>query len=611
MLCIKLLQLDKDLDPSELTFLLTGGIALGEDYGEPPADWINEKMWGEVNRMTVCPALKTFLPYFKKNHEVFKQLFTHASPDKWEFPADAVMFNGFRKLLLIRALRPDKMVPCVSKFIVDFIGEKYVTPPAFELANIYLESRATTPLIFVLSPGSDPLKVLQKFAETKNKKTDPISLGQGQGERAQKQIESALKTGEWVILQNCHLSVSWMPTLEKICEDIDGDPRSAHRDFRLWLTSYPSDAFPVSILQNGIKMTREAKAGLQANLQDTYFVDPISDPNWFNTSSDPKKFRKLVFGLAFFHAVIQERRLYGPLGWNIKYQFNETDLRICVRQLKIYLDQYPDKTPFDALRYLTAECNYGGRVTDMNDRILIETLLVDYYNERIFQDDYKFSPSGLYYAPAHGEVDAYTSYAKQLPMFPKPEVFGFHENADITKNLNETDALVECLMLTNGQAGGGGDDDADAKMVALANTILNDLPDNFDMVYAKQHYDTDYMQSMNSVLTQELDKFNLLLNTIKNSLKDLKKAIAGEALMSAQLEAALVSMGLNLIPEMWKGKSFSSLKPLGSYIKDLKSRLEFFNTWLYNGIPRVFLINKFFFAHGFLTGARQNYARKY
>lgn len=202
-----------------------------------------------------------------------------------------------------------------------------------------------------------------------------------------------------------------MPTLEKICEDIDGDPRSAHRDFRLWLTSYPSDAFPVSILQNGIKMTREAKKGLQQNLQDTYQVDPISDPSWFGTSSDPRKFRKLVFGLAFFHAVIQERRLYGPLGWNIRYEFNETDLRISVRQLKIYLDQYPDKTPFDALKYLTAECNYGGRVTDANDRVLIQVLLQDYFNERIFSDDYTFSPSGLYFAPAHGDADSYVSYA--------------------------------------------------------------------------------------------------------------------------------------------------------------------------------------------------------
>ena len=227
---------------------------------------MTEKAWGEINRLASINSCKAFLPHFVKNVELYYQVYVHAAPDQWEFPAEAVMLTPFRKLLVMRALRPDKLVPCVSRFIVDFIGEKYVKPPTFELANIYLESRATTPLIFVLSPGSDPLKALLKFAETKNKRPDPISLGQGQGERAAKQIEQGLKTGDWVILQNCHLSVSWMPVLEKICEEIDGDPRSAHRDFRLWLTSYPSDAFPVSILQNGIKMTREAKKGLMQNL---------------------------------------------------------------------------------------------------------------------------------------------------------------------------------------------------------------------------------------------------------------------------------------------------------------------------------------------------------
>mmetsp|Transcript_46187 Transcript_46187/g.61141 ORF Transcript_46187/g.61141 Transcript_46187/m.61141 type:complete len:175 (+) Transcript_46187:3708-4232(+) len=131
------------------------------------------------------------------------------------------------------------------------------------------------------------------------------------------------------------------------------------------------------------------------------------------------------------------------------------------------------------------------------------------------------------------------------------------------------------------------------------------------MDYARKYYDTDYMQSMNSVLTQELEKFNKLINLIKSSLKELKKAIAGEALLSPQLEDALNSMQLNMIPNLWKTRSFNSLKPLGSYIKDLNSRLDFFKDWLNNGIPRIFWINKFFFAHGFLTGARQNYARKY
>jgi len=190
-------------------------------------------------------------------------------------------------------------------------------------------------------------------------------------------------------------------------------------------------------------------------------------------------------------------------------------------------------------------------------------------------------------------------------------VFGFHDNAAITKNLNETGALLDSLMLTSGDSGGGADDDKESVIINLANTILGEIPEIFDMAYAREHYDTDYMQSMNSVLTQELEKYNTLIGLIKSSLVELKKAIAGEALLSPQLEAALVSMSLNLIPDIWKTKSFNSLKPLGSYIKDVKSRIEFFEDWLRNGIPRVFWINKFFFAHGFLTGARQNYARKF
>ena len=87
-------------------------------------------------------------------------------------------------------------------------------------------------------------------------------------------------------------------------------------------------------------------------------------------------------------------------------------------------------------------------------------------------------------------------------------------------------------MLTSGEAGGGADDDKEAMIVSLANTIIAEVPECFDMEYARQHYDTDYMQSMNSVLTQELEKFNRLITLIKGSLKELKKAIAGEALLS-------------------------------------------------------------------------------
>jgi dynein heavy chain len=391
----------------------------------------------------------------------------------------------------------------------------------------------------VLSPGSDPLQALLKFATSKNKSPDPISLGQGQGPKAEKLIEQGCKNGDWVILQNCHLSTSWMPTLEKICEEMQSDPRSVHRDFRLWLTSYPSEVFPPSILQNGIKMTREAKKGLASNLSDSYGVDPINDPEWFNECTDSKKFRKLLFGLVFFHAVIQERRLYGPLGWNIRYEFNETDLRISVRQLKIFIEQYPEKTPIEALNYLTGQCNYGGRVTDANDRITIETILLDYFTERVLSDDYKFSPSGIYFAPKHGPVESYVAYANSLPQFQEPEVFGFHENAAITKNLNETGGVLAAVMLCKADGGGGGGGNQDAAVTALANKILADLPGFYDLGAAGKKYPTDYNQSLNSVLTQELERYNNLLKMIKGSLTDVKKAIKGEALLSIELEEAL------------------------------------------------------------------------
>ena len=91
------------------------------------------------------------------------------------------MLNDVRRLIVIRAIRPDKVVPAVTKFVVDNLGSHFINPPPFDLPLIYKDSRNVTPLVFILSPGTDPLNALQKFAADKKCDLATVSLGQGQG----------------------------------------------------------------------------------------------------------------------------------------------------------------------------------------------------------------------------------------------------------------------------------------------------------------------------------------------------------------------------------------------------------------------------------------------
>lgn len=145
----------------------------------------------------------------------------------------------------------------------------------------------------------------------------------------------------------------------------------------------------------------------------------------------------------------------------------------------------------------------------------------------------------------------------------------------------------------------------------IADSLLAKLPPAFDLIEASKKYPVMYEQSMNTVLTQELERFNILTNTIKNSLKQLKLAIKGEVLLSPALEAALNNLKIGKVPDMWLGKSYPSLKALGGYMNDLYERLEWFLTWSQTRIPDHMWISRFHFTQGFLTGAKQNYARKY
>jgi len=616
LLCAALLMGYNKMDPEEWRQLLTGGVLLNVDKAprNPCKTWLDDKLWEAILTVAQLPAFRGLPKSVADAPEAYRAFIEHPEPHTayGGLPAFCKDMNDFQQLLILRTLRLDKLVPGISKFCASELGQQYIEPPPFDLEGTYNDSTNTSPLVFILSPGVDPMLSLLKFAESKGRKIDSISLGQGQGPHAERMVATGQKEGYWIVLQNCHLYVSWMITLERIVEEMV--PDSVSDNFRLWLTSYPSPHFPVLILQNGIKTTNEPPMGLRANMIQSYLADPISDPEFFGKCQKQHIWRKMLFGLCFLHAWLQERRKYGPLGWNISYSFNESDLRISVRQLQMFLDSY-EETPFAALNYLTAEANYGGRVTDDKDRRTLVAAVLNVYCPAILEDGYKLSNSGTYAIPT-AELESHEStveYIRQWPLVPKPEVFGLHENADITKDLGEVELMLNTILLTQSQGGGGGGGGKSMEEVVgnISSDILSKLPANFDMEVAAKRYPVMYNESMNTVLRQELQRFNNLLSKVRDSLQELGKALKGLVVMSADLDSISNAMLINRLPDLWAKVSYPSLKPLTAYVAELLERLSFFNDWLENGNPVCYPMPHFFFVQAFMTGALQNYARKY
>jgi dynein heavy chain len=639
-LCIALLEGAGKIDLEQYQFLLTGGVSLSENPQRNPAStWLEDYSWDQVCRLGDLPTFEGLNTGFAAQIDGWQAIYDSATPHSDKYPGQwDSNLSQFEKMLVLRCIRPDKITPAIQNYVSLEMGDRYIEPPPFDLKACYGDSICSAPLIFVLSAGSDPMASLLKFADEKKmggEKTVPISLGQGQGPRAIKLIEDARAKGTWVVLQNCHLAVSFMPQLELLVEQFtteEGLPGYCDQKFRLWLTSYPSDTFPVSLLQNGVKMTQEPPRGIKANLKRSYLSDPISDELFYSgdsidrTKLESNYFRdkelhwhKLCFGLCFFHALIQERRSFGPLGWNIPYGFNESDQRICIQQLQMFLNVY-EEVPYDALVYTAGECNYGGRVTDDHDRRVLRSYLDPMYDPQILDEKFKFSESGEYYAPplsdreatAGERIAAVVQYINDLPLVQNPEVFGLHWNADLTKDKNQTTQLFSSILATRtGGAGGGSSGASDELLVEISNGILDKLPADFNLEEISKKYPTDPKESMNTVLVQELIRFNQLTSVIRNSLGQIQLALRGMVVMSTELDAVGTALTIGVVPPMWMNVSYPNLKPLGGYFSDLLERLNFFQTWIENGKPVCFWFSGFFFQPAFLTGALQNFARKY
>jgi dynein heavy chain len=342
----------------------------------------------------------------------------------------------------------------------------------------------------------------------------------------------------------------------------------------------PSKAFPVSILQNGIKITNEPPKGLRSNMMAAYYI--YNDEKMDQTDK-PEAWRKLLYSMVLYHACIQERRKFGPLGWNIAYEFNDSDKEINVLQLQELIEQN-EEIPYRVIQILAGNVNYGGRVTDDLDRRTLMIMMEDFITGKCQSDTYAYSESGDYMSPPDGDYDHYVEWIKNLPLVAYPEIYGLHENADITCAQTETmETLATILTMEPRVASGGGGMSREDIIGGLVADILERIPGNIDLVPVRRKFPVDYHESMNTVLVQEITRYNGMLRVMSISLKDLALAVKGLIVMTQPLEEIATAMFNNKVPAAWEKSAYPSLMPLASWAADLEKRIKFLMGWIDNG----------------------------
>ncbi|XP_029991393.1 dynein heavy chain 1, axonemal [Sphaeramia orbicularis] len=607
LLCTRILMNKSKTDMAEWRYLLSGGMPT-QELPNPAVRWLSERAWQDVLGLSALNNFTKLAESFSEHLHGFQLIFDSSQPHREPLPGGwDTKLDSFQKLLVLRCLRADCLVQGLQDFVSAQLGQRFIEPQTSDLAVVFKESSPSTPLIFVLSPGTDPAADLYKFADVMqfSKKMSAISLGQGQGPWAETMMHTAMERGQWVFFQNCHLAPSWMPSLERLIEHIN--PTKVHKDFRLWLTSLPSNKFPVSILQNGSKMTIEPPRGIKANLQRTYLR---LTNDFISSSTKTTQFKSLLLSLCLFHGIALERRKFGPLGFNIPYEFTDGDLNICISQLKMFLDEYQD-IPYKVLKYTAGEINYGGRVTDDWDRRCLLSVLEDFYCPAVLSADHIYSSSGVYrQIDTNLDIKGYLGYIRGLPINDTPEMFGLHDNANISFAQNETFALLGAVVQLQPRAASAGGKTLEEIVEEIVAGIVEKIPQPFSVQEVMEKYPVLYEESMNTVLIQEVIRYNKLLSVISKSLSDIVKALKGLVVMSSELELMANSLFNNMVPDIWKAKAYPSLKPLASWVSDLLQRINFLQRWISNGIPPVFWISGFFFPQAFLTGTLQNYARR-
>ncbi|KAG2392322.1 hypothetical protein C9374_012574 [Naegleria lovaniensis] len=423
----------------------------------PCKHWLPQHAWQAISDLDQrVPFFHGIARSFEEESEDWRVWYLSDHPENEHVPSEwQTKIDDWTKMLIVRCVRPDRLIHMIKSFIVLRMGsDKYIKPPPLDISSVYEnDSDPYTPIVFLLASNVNPQEQITKLANEKSIKMNVFSLGRGQEHCVQDAISKAVRNGEWIFLANCHLIVNWLSKLDERLESLlrrdhqqmddsvgsgnnsnnnsgstSGNTNNTsnssgnntnntnygimtssrihvHPNFRLWLSSKPHSQFPISLLHRSTKVVSESPSGLVGNMTRLF---KLTSPQQFAQDATMLsiEYRKVFFALTYFHSILIEREKFGNLGWNHHYDFNDSDFEAALKVLKNMCSNSsngnssngnsntPNKSSFsfEAFRYMIVNVCYGGHVTDEVDRKLLDIYARQCFNELLIDmNDYPLS----------------------------------------------------------------------------------------------------------------------------------------------------------------------------------------------------------------------------
>ncbi|KAJ8957969.1 hypothetical protein NQ318_001970 [Aromia moschata] len=600
----QVLLMSEEIQAADLDFLLRFPI---KPHVTSPVDFLSNTSWGGICSLATKDEFRNLDRDIENSPKRWKKFVECECPEKEKFPQEWKSKTALQRLCMIRALRPDRMIYAMMAYIEEKLGSKYVENKTVDFEKSYEETSPTTPIFFILSPGVNPLKDVEELGEKlgftlEKQNFHNVSLGQGQEVVAEKAMAVASEQGHWVVLQNIHLVKKWLPSLEK---NLERYAEGSHTKYRVFMSAEPAATaaahiIPQGILESSIKITNEPPTGIKANLHKA-----LSNFNQETLEQCGKEaeFKVILFSLCYFHAVVAERRKFGPQGWNKIYPFNVGDLTISVFVLYNYLEAN-NKVPWEDLRYLFGEIMYGGHITDDWDRRLCNTYLEELLQPDLVDGELMLAPG--FAAPPNTDYVGYHAFIDETMPPESPYLYGLHPNTEIGFLTTTADNLFRTVFEMQPRdvgSSGGATVTREDKVKQMVDEMVEKLPEEFNMteIMGKVEERTPYV----IVAFQECERMNYLSGEIKRSLKELELGIKGELTITCDMENLENALFLDQVPPVWANRAYPSLLGLTSWFVDLLLRIRELETW-----STDFVVD-FFNPQSLLTAIMQSTARRY